>query len=459
TSTAVPTTVTFNGSASTDPDNDDLDYHWNFGDGSPVQVTEEPVTTHTYGEGAFTAHLRVQDDAHMSVEATHVIEVGHPPAPTILTPSTTATFAINDMVNLSASASDPNETLDGSHFSWTVIRHHNNTHTHPFLGPLPGKTLSFHYPEPEDLDAAKDSKLEAILTVTDSTGIQRTVSRDLMPKKVQITIQDNRSTPLRLFANDLMYMGQGTFSSWPGYRIQLHAPSPQQFSDRYYRFDSWSDGKAQTHDIITGTANATYTANFTRVDGQAPAPPPPPPAPEIKGVQAIGRTPTGLGWWTAEADSEIKTFGNAVDYGDVSHIRLNKPVVGIAPTPSGKGYWMVATDGGVFSFGDADFWGSTGNVKLNQPVVGMASTPTGKGYYLVAADGGIFTFGDAVFKGSTGNVILKKPVVGMDVTPSGQGYWLVAADGGIFTFGNAPFKGTMANEFLAKPVVAMDSTP
>ncbi|MDQ3945969.1 MAG: PQQ-dependent sugar dehydrogenase [Actinomycetota bacterium] len=458
-STNAPLTVTFNGAASADPDNDDLDFHWDFKDGTGPLKTEEPTAVHTFTrEGAFNVSLKVEDDARLSAPVTQLIEVGDPPTPTIVSPSTDARFKIDELVTLSGAGTDPDETLASSQFSWTVIRHHNNTHTHPFLGPITGKTLTFRYPQPEDLDAASDSRLEAFLTVTDSTGISRTVARDLIPRKVQITIQDNRSTPLRLFANDLLYNGQGTFTSWPGYRIQLHAPSPQQFPGRYYKFQSWSDGGAQTHDIITPSANATFTAKFTSVDGVAPTQPPPPPPPPPTGVMGIARTATGFGYWLTSEKGKVQAFGNATHLGDASNLSLNKPVAGITSTPSGRGYWLVATDGGVFSYGDAQFWGSTGGIALNKPVVGIASTPTGKGYWLVATDGGIFSFGDAQFWGSTGGVALNKPVVAMDSTPSGKGYWLVAADGGIFTFGDAPFKGSTGGMTLNKPIVAMERT-
>ncbi|HEY3239898.1 MAG TPA: PQQ-dependent sugar dehydrogenase, partial [Acidimicrobiia bacterium] len=170
--TSAPLAVTFDGSASTDPDNDALHYHWDFGDGATA-LTEGPTTAHTFTrEGAFNATLRVEDDkpGRLSAPASQLIEVGDPPTASIVSPSTTERFNINELVTLTGAGTDPDETLDNSKFSWTVIRHHNNSHTHPFLGPLTGKTISFHYPEPEDLAASKDSRLEAFLTVTDSTG-------------------------------------------------------------------------------------------------------------------------------------------------------------------------------------------------------------------------------------------------------------------------------------------------
>jgi hypothetical protein len=460
--TSTPAVVTFDASASIDADSDPLTYHWDFGDGTAESVTTQKVTTHTYlREGGFTATLRVEDDTRFSSPVTKRIDIGDPPSPAITSPAAETTFAVGTAVNLVGSATDPGETLPNSSYSWTLLRHHA-AHTHPLLGPIVGRTLTFTYPEPEDLSAATNSYVEAILTVTDSTGISRTVARDLLPKKVSLTLTDNRSTALRLEAAEMTFYGSGTFVAWPGQRVRLNAPSPQQFSDRYYKFKSWSDGGAQMHDIVAPGKATTYQASFDRFSGTAPntpPPPPPPPPPSTPVMQGMASLPTGLGFWTASTDGKVEAFGNALHYGDSSAVPLNKPITGMASTPTGKGYWLVATDGGVFSYGDAQFWGSTGGKVLNQPVVGMAATPTGKGYWLVATDGGIFSFGDAQFWGSHGGSPLNRPVVGMDATPTGGGYWLVASDGGIFTYGDAPFRGSTGGIELNKPVVGMESTP
>jgi hypothetical protein len=162
---------------------------------------------------------------------------------------------------------------------------------------------------------------------------------------------------------------------------------------------------------------------------------------------------SNAGYWLATGDGDVWSFGGAPDLGNLTHLRLNKPIVGMASTPTGLGYWLVATDGGIFSFGDARFLGSTGAMRLNKPIVGMASTPTGLGYWLVASDGGIFTFGDALFYGSTGAMVLNQPIVAMAASTTGKGYWLVAADGGVFTFGDAVFRGAAAGSGLRRPVV------
>lgn len=168
---------------------------------------------------------------------------------------------------------------------------------------------------------------------------------------------------------------------------------------------------------------------------------------------AIEPTPTGKGYWIAQANGKVSKFGDAELFGDGVSIKLNQPVIGMSATPTGKGYWLVGSDGGIFAFGDAAFLGSLGDKKLNAPIIDLAPMPDNKGYYLLGADGGVFTFGTAPFRGSTGDKKLNAPVVAMEVDASGTGYLFVASDGGVFTFGNTPFLGSLGNLKLNSPVL------
>ena len=176
------------------------------------------------------------------------------------------------------------------------------------------------------------------------------------------------------------------------------------------------------------------------------------PTTSVKGTGTVG-------YYIGGTAGQVANFGDADDLGDVSHLSLNSPIVGMATTPNGEGFWLAAADGGVFAFGNAGFYGSKGGQPLNQPIVGMASTSDGGGYWLVAADGGIFTFGNAPFLGSKGGQPLNRPIVAMAADPWGGGYWMVASDGGIFTFGDAGFFGSKGGQPLNQPVVGMASTP
>ena len=177
-------------------------------------------------------------------------------------------------------------------------------------------------------------------------------------------------------------------------------------------------------------------------------------------VVAMASDLTGGGYWLTDAAGAVHSFGDAPALtGLPAGLALNGPILGMAATRSGHGCWLLGTDGGVFSFGDAFFHGSTGGIRLNQPIVAMATTPSGNGYWLVASDGGVFSFGDATFHGSTGGIRLNQPVVAMVATPSGNGYWLIASDGGVFTFGDAVFVGSLGGAPAPAPVVAATPSP
>jgi glucose/arabinose dehydrogenase len=173
-------------------------------------------------------------------------------------------------------------------------------------------------------------------------------------------------------------------------------------------------------------------------------------------VVAIAATPSGNGYWIAQADGVVSHFGDAADLGDLTGRPPASPIVGMARTVSGAGYWLTAADGGVFAFGDATFQGSMGGRPLNRPVVGMAPTPSGRGYWLVASDGGIFAFGDAIFRGSMGGRPLNQPITAMSPAADGSGYRFVASDGGIFSF-EAPFFGNALGR--PQPTAAMANRP
>jgi len=168
---------------------------------------------------------------------------------------------------------------------------------------------------------------------------------------------------------------------------------------------------------------------------------------------SLSATPSGAGYWVFTTRGRVVPFGDAGFFGDVSHLTLNRPVIGSVATPSGQGYYLFASDGGIFTFGDAAFFGSTGGIRLNKPVVAMAVAPGQGGYWLVGADGGLFAFGQARFFGSLGAVRLNRPVSA--VVPGQAGYLMVGEDGGAFSFGDVDFFGSLGANPPATPVVSV----
>src|SRR6185437_5449662 len=83
----LPLTVDFDGTASSDPDNNPLTYDWDFGDGSPH--ASGATTSHTYDTaGTYTAKLQV-DDGNGGQNTTPIrVDAGdNSPVPAIDTPT------------------------------------------------------------------------------------------------------------------------------------------------------------------------------------------------------------------------------------------------------------------------------------------------------------------------------------------------------------------------------------
>jgi PKD repeat protein len=98
--------VTFNASESYDPDGYIVSYAWDFGDGTPVVVENDPITTHAYTNyGDFTVKLTVTDNSDLTGEKTSALHVSqHPIASFTFSPPDPL---IHESVTFDGSASTP----------------------------------------------------------------------------------------------------------------------------------------------------------------------------------------------------------------------------------------------------------------------------------------------------------------------------------------------------------------
>jgi hypothetical protein len=105
------------------------------------------------------------------------------------------------------------------------------------------------------------SYLELRLTATDSGGLRDTKIVRLDPRTVVLTFQ---TTPggLRLTVGPTTSTATFSRTVIVGSRNSISAPSPQRKGNKDYAFSTWSDGGAQTHDIIAPATATTYTARF-----------------------------------------------------------------------------------------------------------------------------------------------------------------------------------------------------
>ncbi len=267
TSGGLPLNVAFDGTASSDPNNDTLTYDWDFGDGSPHSTS--PMPSHSYSTpDTFTVTLTVDDGNGAQDTDTVEISVGNEaPQVSIDAPVASEQFSVGETLTLVGSAEDSEDgTLPNSALEWRVERHHS-THSHPFLDTTMGNNIPIVGPEPEELSAATNSYLEIILTATDSFGVSTTVSRNIYPKTVPITFGTSPSG-LQLEVAGSTLTTPITVTSWDNWDLIVNAPDQFNLSGQFWRFASWSDLGARSHTINTPSLATSYTATFAA--NQAP---------------------------------------------------------------------------------------------------------------------------------------------------------------------------------------------
>jgi glucose/arabinose dehydrogenase len=270
---AVPMTVTFDASGSSDPDaGDTLTYIWKFGDGTELTTTS-PIVQYTYNQaGRYFVYLRVRDDG-FAFAPTIMIDVqpgNTPPSLYITSPEAGETFAVGEQVTLEGNSYDQEDW--GTALTWTVLLHHND-HTHPFLEHFENanySTITFTAPAPEDLEATENSYLEIILSGTDSGGLNTTVIRNLYPTQVPVTFETD-PPGLDLTVQGAPVTDPETLTSWQGWGLQVFAPNQTDTNGDTWVFSSWSDGGNQGHTIVTPASAATYTATFQLSETNGPA--------------------------------------------------------------------------------------------------------------------------------------------------------------------------------------------
>jgi hypothetical protein len=105
------------------------------------------------------------------------------------------------------------------------------------------------------------SHIELRLTARDSGGLSDTKSVRLDPKTVELSFL---SVPagLQLTVGSASATTPFSRTVIVGSKNSVSAPSPQTLAGTSYQFTSWSDGGAQSHDIVAPDAATTYTATY-----------------------------------------------------------------------------------------------------------------------------------------------------------------------------------------------------
>jgi PKD repeat protein len=255
-------TVAFDGTGSSDADGDALTYAWDLDGDGAFDDGSAATASFTYTQpGTYTATLRVTDPSGASGTDSVPISAGNtPPTAVIDTPAAGTTWKVGDVITFSGAATDPQQgTLPASALTWSLVLEHgdcaSSCHEHPlqtFTGTASG---SFAAPDHE-----YPSHLELRLTATDSGGLSHTTTRRLDPRTVDLSFGSNPAG-LTLAVGSTSQPAPFTRTAILDSTLSVSAPSPQAIDGTVYEFVSWSDGGAQTHNIVangTGSYNATY---------------------------------------------------------------------------------------------------------------------------------------------------------------------------------------------------------
>ncbi len=197
-----------------------------------------------------------------SNEARLTVVTNQTPTATIAQPLAGTLYSAGQTINFAGTGTDPEQgNLPSSAFTWTIDFHHDD-HTHPAMQPTSGITGG-SYVIPTTGETSANVFYRIHLTVRDSGSLQHSVFRDVMPRKVTITLAATPSGP-QVTLDGQPQITPVSFLGVVGMIRTIGAASPQTISGRQFTFRSWSDGGAQTHTIVTPAANTTYTARYQK---------------------------------------------------------------------------------------------------------------------------------------------------------------------------------------------------
>jgi hypothetical protein len=205
-----------------------------------------------------------------SDSATLTVVPNNPPTATITTPANGTFYAGGQAFTYAGTGTDPEDgNLSASAFTWRVDFHHD-THTHPFIPDTTG-VMGGSLTIPDTGETSANVFYRIHLTVRDSGGLTHETWNDLVPRKAAISLATSPSG-LQLTLDGQPVTTPFSTQGVVGIRRTLGAVSPQAWGGKTYAFQSWSAGGAQAHEIVTPSADTTYTASYAA--GPAPTGPP-----------------------------------------------------------------------------------------------------------------------------------------------------------------------------------------
>ncbi|HVH14607.1 MAG TPA: PKD domain-containing protein [Candidatus Angelobacter sp.] len=217
------TAITFDGTASYDPDGAVVSYSWAFGDGA---TGTGPVVTHSYTPAkTYTVTLTVTDNGGATGSTTSQVTITDRPPVASFTPSPT-TANTGQTVTLTISSSDPDGTISTTRVDW------GDTITQLYSGAITSATHSY-----SSTGSSTSKIFTIIVTATDNNASYTSTSS-------QVTINDRVPVPSFNPSSTTLSTGQNI-------TLTISATDPDG-TVTTLRVD-WGDGNIDT---LSGTATS-----------------------------------------------------------------------------------------------------------------------------------------------------------------------------------------------------------
>lgn len=270
------TQISFSAAGSSDPDDANLTYHWDFGDGHSA-ITAVQTAAHTYAaDGTYNASLQVRDPrGGHSTEVSIPITIYSGEFPTINLTITNAPgrsiFHGGDGILHEANRSTTSGLDPVRPYSWQINLHHND-HVHPIVTDLVSQSATFNVPtDNHDWNIWYDFRL----TMTTASGQPIVVNQELFPNIVTLKIDQSPGRSV-VTVNQIQRAAPYEFKTIAGVSQTVQPPDILIDEQKVYSFDSWrwfatlsdeqpadaADLQAQPFQFSAPSENSTYVADY-----------------------------------------------------------------------------------------------------------------------------------------------------------------------------------------------------
>lgn len=256
-----PLAVQFSSAGSFDPDNDEITYLWNFGNGE-TSTEANPLYTFTT-RGRYEVNLTVTDvNGNSSQAIPLLIQVGIPPTVLVSLPAEGYLYQAGDDITVNAHAIDAfGNDISDSQIRTDIIFHHD-THTHPFIDGLVGRAHTFTIPDRGE--AAANTWYRIRVTATDPGGLSSSREINIYPRTSEISLK-TMPAGLSVYLDGKPEPDGHSFTGVEQFIRELSAEPEQVADGKAYVFQGWSNGGSLRHTILTPEADTTFTARYQEV--------------------------------------------------------------------------------------------------------------------------------------------------------------------------------------------------